>query len=218
MGRCCQRDTEWQSVILKTCRNSDRRIIQQVHEVGVIAEVRIQAYRVGLHLVYAIDGSGGRRDQTIDPVPDRCSFFAQRFQLVHAAECIGRGEFLCTGNDLAHHRIDVFRICIEEFADRDIAFCHPWPFVQQACRIQERGEIDLRPLCRRWHATHRNCAGTMRQPADCRRTAIARRAAHRNGKFRRVRNQNRAAASGASRHPARRIRLPRTTRCRHRPC
>ena len=56
-----ERDAERQSVALEARRHRDRREVEQVHEVGVVAEVAVELHRVGLDLGDAVDGARGRR-------------------------------------------------------------------------------------------------------------------------------------------------------------
>jgi hypothetical protein len=66
--------------------------------------------------------------------------------LLLTAGAIGGGMLGCATDDLPHDGVHLVSMCLEEWSDRRHALRHPRPFVEQRCRIQEQGKIQLRGL------------------------------------------------------------------------
>ena len=60
-----QRDAKGQAVGAEASRNRERRQIHEIDEVGVDAEVRVEAHGIGQHLLDAVDGRRGRQQEHV---------------------------------------------------------------------------------------------------------------------------------------------------------
>jgi hypothetical protein len=91
-GRPDEGDAERQPVAREAGRQRQRAPAEQVDEVGVAAELGVDADRVGIDLGVAWMARRGRHHQQVDVVPERADLalcFAQR---VEAAERVGRRQ------------------------------------------------------------------------------------------------------------------------------
>lgn len=88
MRGCEQRHAERQSARHEAGRDRGCRVVEQVHEIGVITERRVEPDRVGLDRVDAIVRAGRGRDGAVGVCPHRIGDALEFFQAVHGG--IGR--------------------------------------------------------------------------------------------------------------------------------
>ena len=91
-GRRDQRHAKRQSVRLKVGRNGHRAEIEQIDEVGVVAELGVERDRIRQHFADRKLTAGRRDDQRIDRLPDgfgRAPQFLSRWYPLKASTALG---------------------------------------------------------------------------------------------------------------------------------
>jgi hypothetical protein len=68
--------------VLESSREGDSRQIQQVHKVGVIAQVAISLDRGLFHFLYGVNRACRRRDQQVNLIPALLGLRLVGFELV----------------------------------------------------------------------------------------------------------------------------------------
>ncbi len=180
-----QRDAEGQAVVAQAARHRDRRVVEQVHEVGVLAQVAVERDRRGQHLLDRVVRRRGGHQQHVDVVPHRGRALAQRVQLRAGVDEVGRAVAPAGGQDAAHRLDHLVFVRIEEAAHRRIALGHQRAVVEQRGRLRQRRVVDRdRRAAQRLHLRDRVLEGRSRQRvaeearrAAARRSGIARAAA-----------------------------------------
>ena len=96
-----------------------------------------------------LDGVGGRcrgHQHDVGTVPERSRAFFQRLEPGQPRKQVRRGEFRRALDDLAHHRMHLVGVFLEERPDRRQPFRDPGSVVEQRRGFQERGEVELHRL------------------------------------------------------------------------
>ena len=138
-----QGDPARQALRAETGRHRDRGVIQQVHEIGVVAQIAVEPNRLGGFFIAAINGAGGGREHEVHWLHHLVRRALQGLQAVlgfkgfHGAASDGGRD------DLARHRMERLRLGFDEGTNRRIALGDPRSFVEQPRRIQHRLQIDL---------------------------------------------------------------------------
>ena len=125
-------------------------IVEHVHEVGVIAQIRVALDRFGVQLVQGDRSRVGRREDAVDPSHDAVADGLELLQPILRAKqlnCGGAGRLF---QDSLDHRQHGVRLLLDQLAGDAVTFCDPGPLIQQARCFKERLEIDLD-----WLATKR---------------------------------------------------------------
>ena len=89
---------ERQAIATESGRHGHAREIQEIHEIRVVAELRVETNRVRLDARDFVDGPRGGREQEICRRPGSLARSSKRLQAVQAFECVHRGE-ACTRLD-----------------------------------------------------------------------------------------------------------------------
>src|SRR5215813_10172614 len=137
-----ERHAERQPVALEPRRHGDRREVEQVHEVGVVAEVRVQLHRLGFELVDALDRARRRRDEDVDLVPHWRRAALELLQPVVPGKGVVRREALCAAYDHRRDRVQRPGIALDEVADGDVTLGDPGPLVKQPRGFKEWAKVD----------------------------------------------------------------------------
>ena len=128
--------------------HGDGAHVEQVHEVGVEAEVAVQRHRLGQHLVDAVDGRRCGQQQHVDCIPQRLGLRGRS-----PAERRGRGRLDAADPDAAlqdgaDHRVDRRRVGLQQALHRRRALGDPRAAVEQLGGFQERARCRPRPASR----------------------------------------------------------------------
>jgi hypothetical protein len=142
-GRTDQGDAARQSVGSDRGRDGDGGEVEQVDEVGVVAEAPVGLERLSQHGGDGVCGGRSGHDQYVGMRPEPRRRFLQRVQVRDALKQVRRGKLRCASDDLVHHGVDLICVPLEEGPDRRHALSYPGPFIQQRCGIQKQREIRL---------------------------------------------------------------------------
>ena len=133
-----QRDAEGQAIGADRRGHGQRGVVEQVDEVGVMAEAAIELDGIGLHGLDADLRGRCRHDQQVDVVPHRPDLLRQRLQLRLRVEDIGRAEAPGGPDDASDRLDDLGLVCIEERAYRSMTLSHQRAAVQQLGGARQR--------------------------------------------------------------------------------
>ncbi len=141
-----QRHAPGQLVLHNAGRYSHGGVIQHVHEVGVVAQVRVALDRFGVKL-----GEGHRarvrgRQYAIDLGHDPVANGLQLLQAVLRFEQLHGGGARCLFQYRLYHRQDGVGLLLDQLARHAVAFGDPGAFVEQACSFEEGGEVHFHRL------------------------------------------------------------------------
>ena len=155
VGRGKQGHAKGQAVGAEGGRHRHRGVIQQVHEVGVIAQVRVEADRVGLHRGDGGVPPGGGGEDQVDVLPHGVAAALEGAQAILGVEGFDRGGLRAAQGDLPGDREDRFRLAFDEGLDGVVALGHPGAAIEQAGGFEEGLEVQF----------HRDAAQAF-QPGD----------------------------------------------------
>ena len=74
-----QGDAKWKAIWPEAAGHRDRCVVEQIHEVGIRAEVTVKYDRIFLYLVDRVVRRRGRQQQNIDDIPHGFSLLTQHF-------------------------------------------------------------------------------------------------------------------------------------------
>ena len=100
-----QRNPHRKAILEKSIGNSPGTEIQQIDEVGVIAEVRVQLHRVGFDFCNGIDGAGGREQKHVNRAPQGPDYLLIRLQLIITFIGIDGGKARASFDDALRDRM-----------------------------------------------------------------------------------------------------------------
>ncbi len=152
-------------------RHREAAQIEQVHEIGIGAEIAVERDRVGLDLRLRVGGRHRRHHQRIEAREHLECRAAKRGEPVEGAEGFGGGRLRPAHDDFAGDRMHLVRVLLDEGADRGIAFRHPGAFVKQPRGFQQRENVDLLDLRAHVAQEARSRCGRIARCRHRRRTA-----------------------------------------------
>ncbi|MNI23042.1 hypothetical protein D3C73_766110 [compost metagenome] len=133
----------WQAVVHERAGHGDGGVVEQVHEVGVVAEVRIAQYRFGLEFRQRHRAADGGRDDTIEAFQRCVAQGLERLQPVLGAEGLHAVDGGCLGQDSANHRQHGLGVLCHQLPGHAVALGHPRAFIEQACGLQKRRQVQF---------------------------------------------------------------------------
>src|SRR5688500_9552365 len=143
MCRRSEGNAKRETVVLESGRHCNGRIIQEIHEIGVVTKICVEVDRIIQHCIDAVNGSGCGCEQAIDVSPALICPTFESAQIVNTVVSIGGGVSVCAANDFSHRKDYLVTVKIEKFLNCCIAFGYPWTAIQQTCRFQKRRKVDL---------------------------------------------------------------------------
>ena len=138
-----QGDTEWQPVILEAGGDGDCSQVEEVHEIGVDAEIAVEHERIGEHLGNGVLAGRRRRYEDISRRPGGFRHAAELSQSILRGKGVRGAERAACGDDPARNRVERLRLTLNQVADGDIALRDPRALVEEPCGSEERRQIDL---------------------------------------------------------------------------
>ena len=138
-----KRHARGQTVRAKLGGHRQRAIIQQIDEVGVVAQVGIGLYGRGFDFGQGVNRSAGRHHHHVHVLPDVVAVALQLAQPIKRRERLRRIPFVRVGDHLPRHRMQIGGMRIEKFAYRGVTLGDPRPFIQQPRHLGERREVDF---------------------------------------------------------------------------
>ena len=141
-GRPDQRDADRKAARLEAAGHGNRRQIQQIGEVRVIAKVRIAVDRLGFQLRKAEGGPGRRHQQDVGLVPHGADGLCEFLQAILGLEGIHGSRGQADLDDAARDRKQHVRLDRQHRADGRGALRRPGA-VEKIGRLHPGGEIDF---------------------------------------------------------------------------
>ncbi|MNR03444.1 hypothetical protein D3C85_1193360 [compost metagenome] len=138
-----QRHAPRQTVAHETARHGDGGVVEQVHEVGVIAQFGVAQDRFGFEFCQGDRAANGRREHAIESIQSFVAQGFQRLQPILGTEGLHAGDGRCLGQYGANHRQHGLGILFHQFASDAVALGHPWSFVKQACRFKKGRKVQF---------------------------------------------------------------------------
>ena len=132
-----------QAIGHKAGGHGDGGVIQHVHKVGVVAQVRVALNGFGVQLVQGHWARVGRRQYAIQVGHDLIAACLERLQTILRAEGIDTTDGGCFFQHRLDHRQDGLRLLLNQCAGDAVAFCHPGAGIQQARSFEEGREVDF---------------------------------------------------------------------------
>ena len=126
-----QRDAKRQSVGTNAARHRNRRVVEQIHEIGVRAQITIERDRISLHRFDRVMRRRGGNEQHIDAVPHHFGLLAERAKLCLRVVEIGSAVVATLSENTAHGFDDFVFIVIEKFSDSGVALGDQRALVEQ---------------------------------------------------------------------------------------
>ncbi len=137
------RQAAGRALVGEAARHRDGRQVEQIDEVGVVAELRVQRDRIGLDGGDGVDRRRRGDDQAVDVAPGRQGGVLQFLQPVKRREGVRCGQPAARFGDCASHRVQGLGLCFDEGTDRRVTLGHPRALVQQPGDVAEGRQIDL---------------------------------------------------------------------------
>ena len=124
-------------------RNGDAQQVEQIAEMGVVAEHGVAVDGPGQHLVDGEGGADGRHDEHVHALPQPADLGLEFLQSLQRGERVDGGVLLAAAEDVADHGMDRVRLGGKEVAELDEPLGDPGALVEQRTRGQERLERDV---------------------------------------------------------------------------
>ncbi|MNF96202.1 hypothetical protein D3C84_789840 [compost metagenome] len=141
-----QRHAPRQAVAHEAGGHGDGGVIEQVHEVGVVAQFRVAQYRFGRQFRQGHRAADGWGEHAIESVQRLVAQGLQGLQAILGTEGLHAAHRRRLGQHRANHRQHGFGILRHQLAGDAVALGHPRPFVEQSRRFQKRRQIQRHRL------------------------------------------------------------------------
>ena len=135
--------TKWQADLGGACRHRQRAPAQQIDEVGIGAQARVDAHRVSIQLGKARMVGRRGHHQHIDVLPEIGQFFAVVREPVLRGKGVGSAKAVGAGYHLAHGGVERVGLGVQQLAHHGVALSHPRAFIEQSRHRKERGHVDV---------------------------------------------------------------------------
>ena len=140
--RANQRDAKGQAIGTQHTGHRQRRVVEQVDEVGVVAQVAVEHHRVGLHLRNGVVRGRGGHQQHVDDIPHAVCDLCQAQHLHFGGAVIGGAVVAAFANDAAHGLHHVLGVRVKKRLNGSVTLCHQRAFVQHGGGLQMRRHVD----------------------------------------------------------------------------
>ncbi len=145
IGARNQGDAERHAVGPEAGRHGERRQAEEVHEVGVVAEMRIVEHRLALEIGQRVDRAGRRHGEEIEPLHLGEGARLEVGKAVLALEGVDGAVLAAAQHDLLRRRPDTRLLVggLHERTDRGGALGDPGAAVEKLRGVAERCVVDL---------------------------------------------------------------------------
>ncbi|MCY1399682.1 hypothetical protein D9M71_147450 [compost metagenome] len=117
-------------------------IVQQVHEIGVVAQFGIAQNRLCFQFGQGHRSADGRRQHAVQASQQLVALCLERLQAVLCAEGLHAIDIRRFGQYCADHWQHCLRILLHKLACHAVALSHPRPFVEQSGGFEEGREVE----------------------------------------------------------------------------
>ena len=142
-GLADEADAEGKAVGAHAGGKGDGCEVEEVNEVGVLAEVAVALDGIGGDLFDGVGARGCGEQKEVDLLPDGTGLAAKLFEFVGGVEGIDGRVIGGAGDDLPDGGVHVCGVLLDEVGDGAVALGNPGTFVEETGDGEEWGQVDF---------------------------------------------------------------------------